>query len=174
MVGKPYLPGDPDGRAAAGGKASTGVPRRSKAQKQADARMALLLEAVPKLPPDHAVPSHMEVQEMARAFAPAALDFASDVLADLKSTLSDKFNAANLLLKHGAMQGAAEAEEIAKLKGILSELATEHKAATQDMADEVATLRKENATLSEQLAEARSKIRTTPAEEIELPKVASG
>lgn len=173
-MGKPYQPGDPDGRAAAGGRASKGVPKRSKAQKEADARMARMLEAVPKLPEGHEVPTAMEVQQMARAFAPAALDFASDVLAAPESTLGDKFNAANLLLKHGAMVGAAEQEELKKLNSLVNALRKEHQEVVKEMAEETVCLRKENDALVEQLGEARSKIRTTPAEEIQMPKVATG
>lgn len=172
--GKPYLPGDPDGRAAAGGHASKGKPKRTQAQKEADARLARLLEAVPKLPEGHEPPSAMEVQSMARSFSPAALHFASDVLGKEESALSDKFSAANLLLKHGAMVGAAEQEEINSLKGVLKDLREEHQASVKDMHEELTSLRTENAALTEQLEEARSKIRTTPAEEIPLPKVAKG
>jgi len=169
-----YEPGDPDGRAAAGGRASKGIPKRSKAQKEADARMERLLAAIPQLPEGHEPPTASQVQDMARSFAPAALHFASDVLSQEKAALGDKFSAANLLLRHGAMVGAAEQEELSKLNKLVKSLRKEHQEAVCEMAEEVAHLRKENEVLVEQLDEARSKIRKTPAEEIPMPKVAAG
>lgn len=169
-----YKPGDPDGRAAAGGRAGKGTPKRTKAQKEADARMARLLEAVPKLPDDHEVPDAMAIQSMARAFAPAALDFASEVLASDTSGIGDKFNAANLLIRNGLPASAAEQEEIGKLKAVVAELRHEHHEIAREMAEETANLRKENEMLYAQLEEARSKIRSTPADQVQLPKVATG
>ena len=171
MPPKKYLAGDPDGRAAAGGRASKGKPKRSKEQKAADAQMARLLESVPQMPEDFEPPSAMTIQNIARVFAPAALHFASDVLAKEASSLPDKFNAANLLLRHGLPASAAEQEEIKKLQSIVGDLRKEHMQVVREMAEETTHLRKENDALIEQLDEARSKIRTTPADVL---KVATG
>ena len=53
---KPFLPGDPDGRAAAAGRRNKGVPKRNKAQKEADRRIERLLEKQPQLPDGYEPP----------------------------------------------------------------------------------------------------------------------
>ena len=155
-------PGDPDGRAAAAARATKGKPKRTKEQKEADRRMERLLQQQPKLPDDYVVPTAMEITKMARAFAPGALDFASEVLGNPKAELSDKFQAANLLLRHGASTNAAEQQEIGQLKELLDKLAEEHKETVGALETEMAKLRSENANLVTALSEANAELAKPP------------